>query len=280
MAMVSRRTKSHLVRIVSILILSVGAAIVLLPFVWMLSTSLKDLSDVFVHPPKFFGKRIAWENYLRVSDRLSFTIMLKNTAIVAIFIAAGQLITSSMAGFALSYLQFRGRDALFQLFMVAIMIPYHVLLVPMFTMLRDMKLLGSLWSLILPGLVSPFGVFLMRQSFMTIPRALAEAAKLDGCSPWGIYYRIYVPLSIPAMTTLAIFAFVGTWNDFLRPLIFLTSNDRMTLTLGIYAMQGTFATDWGVLMATVTLSLVPVVLLFLCLQDLFVKSVALTGLKS
>ena len=103
--------------------------------------------------------------------------MLKNTAIVAIFIAAGQLITSSMAGFALSYLQFRGRDALFQLFMVAIMIPYHVLLVPMFTMLRDMKLLGSLWSLILPGLVSPFGVFLMRQSFMTIPRALAEAAR-------------------------------------------------------------------------------------------------------
>ena len=115
---------------------------------------------------------------------------------------------------------------------------------------------------------------------MSLPHALAEAAKIDGCTPWGIYWRIYLPLSVPSMTALGIFTFVGTWNDFLRPLIFLNSNKLMTLTLGIYTMQGTYATDWGILMATVTMSLLPVIILFLCVQDLFVQGVALSGMKA
>ncbi len=155
-----------------------------------------------------------------------------------------------------------------------------MLLVPTFVLLRDMQLLNSLWALILPCLISPFGAFLMRQAYLGIPRALGEAAKIDGCSPWKIYRDIYVPLSVPTMTTLAIFTFVGTWNDFLRPLIFLSSNKQMTLTLAIYAMQGNYSTDWGVLMATVTLSLLPVIIVFLCVQDLFVEGVAISGMKS
>ncbi len=276
----SRKAKQYILQTMSIFVLLIGVAVMLVPFIWMLSTSLKDIADVFVYPPRFFGKRIAWDNYLRVSDRLPFLSMFKNTIMVTIAVLIGQMVTSTMAGYAFAYLRFKGREVIFQVVMLAIMIPYHVLLVPTFVIFRDMKLLGSLWALILPVVVSPFGIFLMRQSYLGIPRALAEAAKIDGCSPWGIYWRIFIPLSIPTMTTLGIFTFVGTWNDFLRPLIFLTSNKKMTLTLGIYAMQGTFSTDWGVLMATVALSLLPVIVIYLCVQDVFVKGVVLSGMKA
>ena len=267
-------------RVVSIVVLTLGAVVMLLPFLWMLSTSLKDISDVFVFPPSFFGKTIVWENYANVFERVDFLGMLRNTVAVTIAVLLGQIITSTMAGFAFSYLKFRGRELIFQIYLFAMMIPFHVLLVPTFALLRDLKMLNSLWSLILPVIVSPLGAFLMRQAFMSIPRALGEAAKIDGCSPWRIYYRVFLPLSVPTMTTLSIFTFVGTWNDFLRPLIFLSSNKKMTLTLGIYAMQGNYATDWGVLMATVTLSLLPVIIIFLLVQDLFVEGIAISGMKA
>ncbi len=275
-----RKTRQKVFRTFSVLILSLGAAAMLLPFAWMLSTSLKDISDVFTFPPSFFGKTIAWDNYLKVSDRLSFPLLLGNTIIVTLLVLIGQIFTSTTAGFAFAYLKFRGREILFQIILLAIMIPYHVLLVPTFVLLRDMHLLDNLLALVLPVLVSPFGIFLMRQAFRGIPRSLAEAAKIDGCNPLGIYSKIFMPLVIPAITTLGIFIFVGNWNDFLRPLIFLSSNKHMTLTLGIYAMQGTYSTDWGTLMATVTLSLLPVIVMFLLVQDLFVKGVALSGLKA
>ncbi|MCE5344041.1 MAG: carbohydrate ABC transporter permease [Eubacteriales bacterium] len=275
-----RRLKKNLGLTVSFIILVIGAIAMLIPFLWMLSTSLKDLSDTFVYPPKFFGKTIVWENYANVNERLNFLGMFGNTVFVTVMVLVGQIITSTMAGFAFSYLNFRGREHIFRLYLLAIMIPFHVLLVPTFVLLRDMRMLNSLWALILPCVVSPFGAFLMRQAYMSIPRALGEAAKIDGCSPWKIYTAIFLPLSVPTMTTLAIFTFVATWNDFLRPLIFLSSNKQMTLTLGIYAMQGNYSTDWGVLMATVTLSLLPVVIVFLSVQDLFVEGVAISGMKS
>ena len=275
-----RRIKNQITRFICYLVLIFGAFCMLLPFIWMLSTSFKDISDVFIYPPKLFGKTFVWQNYTKLSERLSFFSMLKNTIWVTVAVVIGQLATSSMAGFAFAFLKFPGRERIFSVYLIALMIPFHVLLVPTFTLLRDLKLLNSLWALILPCLVTPFGAFLMRQCFLSLPGALAEAAKIDGCTPWGVFQRIYLPLSIPSMTTLGIFTFVGTWNDFLRPLIFLSSNKQMTLTLGIYAMQGNYATDWGILMATVTMSLLPVVILFLCVQDLFVEGIALSGMKA
>lgn len=277
---INRRKKKFIIRIIAYIVLTAGAICMLIPFIWMLSTSFKDISDVFTFPPELFGDQFVWQNYTRVSERLSFFSMLKNTVIVTVAVVVGQLITSSMAGFAFAYLKFKGREKIFGIYLIALMIPFHVMLVPTFTLLRDLNLLNTLWALILPCLVTPFGAFLMRQGFLSIPESLAEAAKIDGCTPWGVYWRIYLPLSVPSMTTLGIFAFVGTWNDFLRPLIFLNSNELMTLTLGIYAMQGNYATDWGVLMATVSLSLLPVVIVFLCVQDLFVEGVALSGMKA
>ena len=159
------------------------------------------------------------------------------------------------------------------------MVPFYVMLIPTFSLMRDLKLTNTLWSLILPCVVSPFGIFMMRQSYLSIPRSLGEAAAIDGCSPWKIFTRIYLPLSKPAMTTLVIFTFMSTWNDFIRPLIFLTSNKNMTLTLGLYNLVGSYATDWGLLMAAVIMSLLPILILYLCLQDFFVEGIAVTGLK-
>jgi multiple sugar transport system permease protein len=276
----SKRRIQTLGRALAYVALSLGAALMLAPFVWMIATSLKPAGDVFKYPPSLIGSAIEWRNYVTVVEDSPFMQQLWNTVFISFLTTIGTLITSAMGGYAFSWIsKFWGKDTLFIVVLISIMIPYHVLLVPTFALLRVMGLLDSPWAIILPSLVSPFGIFLMRQFFTDIPKELAEAATLDGCSLFGIFWRIFMPLSKPALTTLAIFTFVGTWNDFLRPLIFLNSNEKQTLTLGIYAAQGLFSTNWPVLMATVGLSLAPVVVMFLALQDLFVKGVALTGLK-
>ena len=275
----SRKLKQKIVKTVSVVILLIGAFIILIPFIWMVSTSFKGIGDVFKYPPKFFGSEIKWQNYPAVFETINFWGMIKNTVIVTIVVAVGQLLASSMAGFAFSYLEFRGREFLFRFFLFAIMIPFHVMLIPTFVIMRNLKLLNSLWALILPCIISPLSIFMMRQSFLSVPRSLGEAAAIDGCTPFGIWWRIFLPLSKPTLATLAIFSFMQTWNDFIRPLIFLNSNKKMTLTLGLYNMIGNFATDWGLMMAAVILSILPVFVFYLALQDFFVEGIALTGLK-
>ena len=228
-----RKTKQRLVKTVSIFVLIAGAAMMLIPFIWMLSTSFKNVADVFKYPPSFLGSEFRWQNYLEVFDTIDFLGMLKNTVFVTAVVAIGQLLTSAMAGFAFSYLEFPGREILFKMFLFAVMIPFHVMLIPTFVIMRNMKLLNTLWALILPCVISPLGAFMMRQSYMSVPRSLGEAASLDGCTPLGIWWKIYLPLSKPTLATLAIFSFMQTWNDFIRPLIFLNSNEKMTLTLGL-----------------------------------------------
>lgn len=275
-----RHTKEITVKTISIIVLTLGAIIMLVPFLWMLSTSLKTQADVFDYPPSFFGSEIYWQNYVDVFQRMNFFDMLKNTVVVTLAVCLMQLATSMMAGFAFSYLKFKGREVIFNTFLFAVMIPFHVMLIPTFVLMRDLKLLNSLWSLILPCAVSPLGAFMARQNFMTIPNSLGEAAEMDGCTPIGIFWKIYLPLSKPIMATLTIFTFMQTWNDFIRPLIFLNSNTKMTLTLGLYNMVGNFATNWGMLMAAVILSILPVLILYLCLQDFFVEGIAMTGMKA
>lgn len=274
-----RKTKKRLIKTISIIVLLIGALITLVPFIWMLSTSFKDIADVFKYPPTFFGKTFKWQNYPNVFETMDFLGMLKNTVIVTLVVAFGQLLTSSMAGFAFSYLDFRGREAIFNIFLFAIMIPFHVMLIPTFVIMKNMKLLNTLWSLILPCIISPLGIFMMRQSYMSTPRSLGEAAEIDGCSKLGIWWRIYLPLTKPTLATLAIFSFMQSWNDFIRPLIFLNSNQKMTLTLGLYNMIGNYATDWGLMMAAVIMSILPVLIFYLALQDFFVEGIAMTGLK-
>ena len=274
-----KKTKERLVKTYSLVLLSAGSMLMFLPFIWMVSTSLKDLSDVFVYPPKLIGKVIKWSNYMEVLQRFKFLPMFRNTVLVTIGVLVTELITSTMAGYAFACLKFKGKNTLFMLYLISMMIPFHVMLVPTFELLKNMRMLNSLWSLIWPVLTLPFGVFLMRQFFGGLPVQLAESAKIDGCTPWGIFTRIYLPLSKPSVATLSIFIFIATWNDFLKPLIYLSDSKRNTLTLGIYLMQGTYSTNWPVLMATCTLSLLPALILFLCMQDLFVEGIAMSGIK-
>lgn len=276
----SKARNARRAAIASYIVLGVGAVIMLVPFVWMLSTSLKPQAEVFEFPPKLFGSSIDWSNYWDVISSGDFLRQLFNTVVVTVATLIGVLLTSAMGGYALSWVfKFRLKTPVFLMFLASIMIPYHVLLVPTFALLRDLHMVDTLWAVILPTIVSPFGIFLMRQFYTGVPPELAEAARLDGCNPWQIFWRIFLPLSKPALAALSIFTFVGTWNDFLRPLVFLTSNTNQTLTLGIYTAQGLFSTNWPLLMATVTLSLIPVIVMFICVQDLFVKGVAMTGLK-
>jgi multiple sugar transport system permease protein len=261
------------------IILMLGAVTMIIPFLWTVSTSLKQLKEVFVFPPKLFGEHIMWENYLRISDRFPFDTYFLNSLKVTVIVVIVQLLTSSMAGFVFARLRFKYREVLFGCYLATMMIPVQVTMIPNFIVMRHYDLIDTHASLILPALVSAFGTFLMRQFFQSIPGSLEEAAKMDGCSPFGVYWRVFVPLSKPAIATLAVFVFMGMWNDFMAPLIYINSQDKMTLPLGLASMQGMYGTDWPVLMASTVLSIAPLVIIFLLAQDFFIRGVTLSGLK-
>jgi multiple sugar transport system permease protein len=260
-------------------VLILGSAVMLFPFIWTITTSLKDLSEVFTYPPRFFGERLKFENYKVMTERFPFFLFFFNSLKITVIVTVIQLLTSSMAGYVFARLRFRFRDGLFGLYLATLMIPPQVTMIPNFILIKYYGLMDTHLALILPLLVSAFGTFLLRQFFITIPGALEEAAKIDGCTPFGIYWRIFVPLSKPAMATLGIFIVMGTWNDFINPLVFLNSMNKMTLTLGLANMQGMYSTDWPSLMAATGLSVLPIVIVFLLAQDLFVRGVTLSGLK-
>lgn len=260
-------------------VLWVGALTMVVPFVWMLSTSLKPLNDVFTFPPTWFGKRLVWENYLRIADRFPFGRFFINSVKISAIIVAAQLFTSSLAGFAFARLRFRGRDALFALYLATMIVPFHVTLIPTFVLMRRLGWVDTHYSLIVPNLVSVFGTFLMRQFFLTIPRDLEDAAKIDGCTPFRTYWNIFLPLARPALATLGVFTFMWSWNDFMRPLVYINSIPKMTLPLGLAAMQGLYSTNWPVLMAGTVISMLPVLVAFIFAQEFFVRGITLSGLK-
>lgn len=266
-------------QVIAYVVLLTGALTMIVPFLWMLSTSLKSLGEVFIFPPKLLGERIVWENYLRISDRYPFGRFFLNSLKISVIVTAFQVLTSSMAGFAFARLKFRGREALFAMYLATLMVPFHVTLVPTFVMMRTFGWVDTHYSLILPSLVSAFGTFLMRQFFVTIPVELEESARIDGCTPFGIFARIFMPLSKPALATLSVFTFMGTWNDYIKPLIFINSIGKMTVPLGLASMQGLYSTDWPVLMAGTVIALLPVLVVFLLAQEYFVQGITLSGIK-
>jgi len=266
-------------QIISYVVLTLGAITMVLPFLWMISTSLKSLGEVFVFPPTFFGEEIVWGNYPKVADRFPFGLFFLNSLKISFIVVFVQLFTSALAGFAFARLKFPFRDTLFALYLATLMIPYHITLVPIFVIMRYFGWIDTHYSLIIPSLVSAFGTFLMRQFFLTIPKELEDAARIDGCTPFGIFWRIFLPLSKPALATLGVFIFMGTWNDFIRPLIFINSISKMTIPLGLSAMQGMYSTDWPVLMAGSMISILPVLVVFIFAQEYFVRGITLSGLK-
>lgn len=278
--MMTLMTRRRLKQIPVHFFLILASIVMLMPFFWMLTTSFKEEIDIFAMPPRFFGIRYSLDNYAWLFDRMPFFSYMMNTLKVTAIVVVLQLTTSSLGGYAFGRFEFKGRDALFMMYLSAMMVPAFVTLVPSFIMFRNLGLYDTHWPLILPGISSAFGTFLMRQFFQGIPKELEEAARVDGCNPFVILTRIFIPLSKPALTTLAIFIFNGVWNDYLAPLIYLASPSKMTLTVAISNLQMSYATNWGLLMSGLTISILPVLIAFLCAQDVFVKGIALTGVKA
>lgn len=260
-------------------LLVVCSLAMLMPFVWMLSSSLKLDKDVFTFPIEWIPSNPRWKNYAEIWTTIPLAQFLKNTAKLTIIVTLLQLLTSSFAAYAFAKLQFKGRDILFLGYVATIAMPWQVYMVPQFILMRSFGLNNTHLAIIFLQAFSAFGVFLMKQFYMSVPDELCEAARIDGMSEYRIWVRIMLPLSKPALSTLTIFTFVNTWNDFLGPLLYLTRMELKTIQIGLRMFISQYSSEYGLIMAASVMALIPVVIVFLALQKFFVQGVATAGLK-
>jgi multiple sugar transport system permease protein len=251
----------------------------LVPFIWMIATSLMDEREVYSFPPKFIPEQLLWSNYKQAVTLLPFGRFFLNMLIVSFFSVLGQLITCAMAAYAFARLQFKWRDRIFALYLATMMIPAIVTLIPTFLIINAFGWMNTYWGLVTPALTSVWGIFLLRQFFLTIPRDYEDAARLDGASELVIFWKIMLPLSKPALATLAIFSFMGAWKDFLWPLIVTSTNDMRTVEVGIAMFHSLHARNWPHQMAAAVVVMLPIVAVFFFAQRYFIKGITLIGLK-
>jgi multiple sugar transport system permease protein len=263
------------------LVLLIGGVIMMLPFLWMISTSLKSLGEIYTFPPRLIPDQILWSNYLEAWQRLPFGRFFVNSVTVSVCVTLGQLFTCSLAGYSFARLRYPGRDVLFMLYLATMMIPFAVVMIPLYVLMRGLHWVDSLAALIVPGFFSAWGTFLMRQFMIGIPRDLEDAGRIDGCSFFRLYWMIILPLSKPVLATLAIFALLGSWNEYLWPLIIINSTDNKTLPLGLAMFQNRqpMRTLWNLLMATATFSVLPILVVFVLGQKYYVRGIMTSGLK-
>jgi ABC-type glycerol-3-phosphate transport system permease component len=267
-------------RLLAYLILLLVAVSVAVPFLWMLSTSLKNNEAVFAVPPEWLPTPPQWSNYAGVFRIVPFALFGLNSFKIASLATLGTLVSCSMAAFAFARLRFPGRGVLFAVLLSVLMVPSQVTLIPVYWVMAQLGWINTHYPLIVPAWFgNAFGIFLLRQFFLTLPQELMDAAKIDGCTPYGVYARIWLPLAKPALVTLAILSFIGTWNDFLSPLIYLNDQSMMTLPVGLASFQGLHYSDWGPLMAGSFLACLPMIVLFVVGQRYFVRGIVLSGLK-
>lgn len=251
----------------------------LLPFIWMISSSLKTNVTVFEFPIRWIPDQPRWSNYLEIWRKIDFGLYYFNTIKLTVLITLAQMLTCSLAAYAFAKISFPERNVLFLGYIATMIVPFQVVMIPQFILLRNLHLVNTHAALILLQAFSPFGVFLLRQFYLNIPNELLEAARIDGLSEFGIYRKIMLPLSTPALATLAILTFVFVWNDFLGPLIYLHSARLRTIQLGIRMFISQYSADYALIMAASVCSLIPVVAVFLLAQRYFVQGISFTGLK-
>ena len=254
-------------------------ALTLIPFLWMLVSSVKYNKDVFSLYGGFFPEEYAWSNYPNVFKRMPFMKYTFNSVKLTIIVTILQLVTSTFAAYGFAKLQFPGRNTLFLCYVCTIAVPWQTYMVPQYTLFRMLGIVNTHWAIIILQAFTAFGVFLIRQFYMGIPSELCEAARIDGLSEYGIYLKIMLPLSKPAVATLTIFTFTSVWNDFMGPMIYLHKDDLKTIQLGLRSLIGEYSSEYGLLMAGSVLALVPVFIVFLCLQRFFIEGIATSGLK-
>ena len=280
-AVVMKKKKSSAVlrRVLLYIVLILIAVIMVVPFLWMLSTSLKTQYDAVKIPPVWIPDPPQWENYVKLfTEQPMFQFML-NTIKIVFFVVLGQLFFSSLAAYSFARISFKGRNVVFFFYIATLMVPGQVTMIPTYLMFAKAGLTDNHLALILPAFFSAFGVFLLRQFFMSLPRELEEAAEIDGCNPFMTYWRIMLPLVVPAMLTLGVFTLMNTWNDYMGPLIYLSSPEKYMMTLGIAYFKGVYTTQWNLVMAGSIVSVVPILIAYLCAQKYFIEGIAFSGVK-
>lgn len=268
---------------VSYTVLLMGAITMIGPFLWMIATSLKTPDEVFSFQKEWWKEWIPltfhWQNYIDTWYVVPFAKFYLNSIFVTAAITLGQVVTSAMAAYAFARLQFPGRDKLFFGYLATMMVPGTVTMIPVFILLRYLGWIDSYKALVLPGIFTAYGTFMLRQFFLTLPKELEDAAKIDGCSYLGIFWKIILPLSKPALATLTTFTFMGAWMNFMWPLIVINSHEKYTLPVGLSYFQSLHGTDWTLLMAASVMAILPILLLFIFNQRFFVEGIKLTGIK-
>ncbi|MEI7473683.1 MAG: carbohydrate ABC transporter permease [bacterium] len=261
--------------------LIIASFLAVFPFIWMVLLSLMGQNQIFSLPPSIIPNPFVFTNYINIFKNIPIAIYFFNSLIVAIFTCLGQVLFSAMAAYAFARLNFRFREPLFFIFLATIMIPPQVNIVPLFFLMKQFGWIDSYFALIIPGFFGGFGVFLLRQWFKGMPKDLEDAAKLDGCNYFDIFFKIAIPLAMPAIITLALFTFISSWNSFMWPLIVTNSENMRTLPVGLAVFKGSFreTTEWGQLMSCAVISTIPAIGLFLAGQKFFIKGIMAGGIK-
>ncbi|GAF21132.1 MULTISPECIES: carbohydrate ABC transporter permease [Shouchella] len=261
------------------ILLLVGAIVMVIPFFWMVSTSFKSYLESMQIPPTVFPEQFRFDNYARVFESADFLTYYANTIFVTVVRTASQLFLCSMAAYAFARLDFPFKNTLFLVILSVLMVPIQVILIPNYALLSQFGWINTFYALIVPGIFSAFGVFLLRQFFMGIPKELDEAAIMDGCSKWGVYWRVILPNAKPALVALGIFTVLASWNDFMWPLVMTNSADMRVLSVGIANFEGQYSTEYPLLMAAALMSTIPMLLMFLFLQKYLIAGIALGGVR-
>jgi multiple sugar transport system permease protein len=266
-------------RIILYIIIIFSSCLMVLPFLWMLSASLKPDLEVFNYPIQWIPTHPIWNNYKYIWEKANYLTLFYNSTKLTSIITFLQLITCSMAAYAFAKIEFPERDKLFLVYLGTLMVPFQVIMIPQFIIMRKLHLVDTHLALILVQAFSPFGVFLLKQFYTSIPNELLEAARIDGLNEFGIYAKIILPLSKPALASLAIFTSVQVWNDFLAPLIYLNSKELFTIQLGLRSLISEYTAEYGPIMAASVVSLIPILIIFAFCQKFFEEGIAMTGLK-
>ncbi|MBD8101641.1 carbohydrate ABC transporter permease [Plantibacter sp. VKM Ac-2885] len=270
---------SPLRRVLIYVMLTVLTAIIFVPFFWMVSSSLKQNNEVFSIPVQWIPTEFVWQNYVDIWTRIPMLTYLKNSLFLSVTITILQVLTGSFAAYGFSKMHFKGRDVLFVAYIATIAVPWQAYMIPQYIMMQNAGLVNTHLSIILLQAFGAFGVFLMRQYYLTIPDELSEAARIDGLNEYAIWWRIILPLTKPALASLALLTFVSTWNDYMGPFIYLTSNDLWTVQLGLRSFVGQYDAEYALIMAGSVVSVIPIVLIFLLGQRYFIQGIATSGMK-
>jgi ABC-type glycerol-3-phosphate transport system permease component len=261
--------------------LTLLAVVFIVPFLWVVSTSLKGNEQIFAVPPRWIPETFHFENYATIFERMPFLLYLRNSLFVTGLSIIGIVGSSSLVAYAFACLRWPGRDTFFLIILATMMLPMQVTMIPVFVLFKELGWLNTFKPLVVPAFFGggAFNIFLLRQFFLGIPRDLADAARIDGCSEFRIYWNIMLPLAKPALATVAILTFMFSWNDFLGPLIYLSDKMKGTLALGLSMFVGQYATEWALLMAASVLMMIPMILLFFFFQRYFIQGFTMSGIK-